>query len=312
MAVNKNRFHYWSFLLDEEGQPIENASIWIYLAGTSTPAELYPSESGNYQTDPLISTFESYEDGDESESNIEIIKTDEDGFFEFWVGNENETNGYGTEQKFKIKWYKAGIAEGEIDYINIITYNQSLLSWNGPWMPYTEYSENDIVSYAYSSSSTSYATSAFICQSEHTSDMTTNTPGSGSSWDSYWELFAGISGLEDYVAEEKKLDVTLNDSDTTITLTTSDMNGVLLVENAAAVNVNLPSIDSDDIGSWIKIHKMGAGDLTINRADSDAIEDGTAVANTTAAQTWANIELFVATASKWKFNGPPLGNWATS
>jgi hypothetical protein len=309
MAVNKNRFHYWSFLLDEEGQPIENASIWVYLAGTSTPAELYPSENGNYQTDPLISTFQSYENGDESESNIEIIKTDENGFFEFWLGNINETNGYETEQKFKVNWYKAGVAEGEIDYLSIITY-YPYFTWKGPWTPYTEYSENDIVTYEYSTISAT--TSAFICETEHTSDLTTNTPGSGSNWDEYWDLFAGSSGLEDYVAEEKKLDVTLNNSDTTITLTTSDMNSVLLVENAAAVDVNLPSIDSDDIGSWIKIHKMGAGDLTINRADADSIEDGTAVANTTAAQTWANIELFVATASKWKFNGPPLGNWATS
>jgi hypothetical protein len=57
---------------------------------------------------------------------------------------------------------------------------------------------------------------------------------------------------------------------------------------------------------------MGAGNINITRADSDTIEDGTSVANTTAAQTWANVTLFLARETLWKFYGSPLGNWSTS
>jgi hypothetical protein len=178
MTVNKNRFHYWSFLLDEEGQPIENASIWVYLAGTSTPAELYPSENGNYQTTPsVIYTFKSYEGADESDDDVDIIKTDENGFFEFWLGNVNEINGYETNQKFKINWYKAGIAEGQIDYVNIITYYPTF-TWRGTWGSGVDYNVSDVVG---------LNKHAFVCDAEHTSSSTT-MPGSGVDWSSYWFL----------------------------------------------------------------------------------------------------------------------------
>ena len=106
--------------------------------------------------------------------------------------------------------------------------------------------------------------------------------------------------------------VTYNNSDTTITLTTADLNSVLIVDNASPVAVNLPSVAAGDIGKLIRIYKEGAGNLTINRADSDVIEDGTSVANTQAAETWANIGLLLGTATKWKFLGAPLGSWSTS
>ena len=84
-----------------------------------------------------------------------------------------------------------------------------------------------------------------------------------------------------------------------------------MIENAANVAVTLPSISSSDIGYWIRIYKMGAGNLTINRADSDTIESDVSVANTTASETWANIELFVAKDTMWKI-GYMLGSWVTS
>jgi hypothetical protein len=102
-----------------------------------------------------------------------------------------------------------------------------------------------------------------------------------------------------------------NTTDTTITLGTSAFNKAYLIENASDVVITLPSIGTSDIGNWIYIYKMGAGDVTINRADSDTIEDGTSVANTTAAQTWANIKLIVATSTKWKMEAV-LGSWSTS
>jgi len=585
------RVHYWSFLLNEEGQPIENAEIWIYLAGSnSKAADLYSSEDGVYNTTPYQLTFNSKENGTTSE----IIKTDANGYFEFWIGDASEPNGYTTAQKFKIKWYKSGITEGEIDNINILTYSDGQgFNWRGSWSPSgVEYNEYDIVTNVVKG-----YVNTFNCVSSHTSSTLTE-PGSGAHWEVPWDYYStGNSGftylaLEDtpnnfntvnalynvngsktavqettvilsedvntfsitngtasldiapaatlnidkdltvdgfettitgvgqantltlnesltigdgytgtltysdsgktltieddaivnqdlttdadvtfatltlsagqidideisndgtlagnsvyaitteyavktyvdaqiiahdtflelddtpssytasgalynvnadadairetsvilgqdtntfsltngttslnindnltvesssivnqdlttdadvqfnsivlsggaqiyefstdgtlsdgtdnvvptelaiktYIASEELHTVETN-TDTTINLTTSDTGKTILVNNAASVTMNLPSVDSGDVGIWFKIHKIGAGDLTINRADSDTVEDGTSVANTISTETWANINLFLATSTIWKFDGAPLGTWVTS
>jgi trimeric autotransporter adhesin len=118
--------------------------------------------------------------------------------------------------------------------------------------------------------------------------------------------------VKTYVDDAITKNVTYNDSDTTINLTTSNLNGVLLVDNGSTVTINLPSVDSLDIGKWIQIHKMDAGDINIVRADSDVIENGTTISNVTSSQTWANITLFLAKETIWKFYGSPLGTWSTS
>jgi len=112
-----------------------------------------------------------------------------------------------------------------------------------------------------------------------------------------------------------KQTIIYNNSDTTITLTVSDLRVLLLVDNASAVAVNLPSVDSDDIGEWINIHKMGAGNLTIIGADSDTIADsagGGNVANTTAGETFAMVALVLARSTAWRFRNTPLGHWRTT
>lgn len=107
-------------------------------------------------------------------------------------------------------------------------------------------------------------------------------------------------------------DYTYNSTDTTITLTTSNLNKFLFIENASDVAVTLPSVSALNVGSWIKVFKMGAGDVTINRADSDMIEDGTSIANTEAAETWSSIELVLGpNATLWKIKDM-LGTWVTS
>jgi hypothetical protein len=105
--------------------------------------------------------------------------------------------------------------------------------------------------------------------------------------------------------------VTYNNTDTTIALAASDLNTVLLVENASAVSVTLPSINAGNVGDWVQVHKMGAGNLTINRADADTIEGGVRVANTDAAETWSNIKLMVGTSTEWMID-KMLGSWSTS
>lgn len=109
--------------------------------------------------------------------------------------------------------------------------------------------------------------------------------------------------------------VTYNAADTTITLTTSDLNKVLAVNNALAVQVNLPSVAAANIGAWIEIHRMGAGSLTIDAADSDVINDSSAggkIACTTAGQTYAVIRLRLVTATIWRMAAMPMGSWTTA
>ena len=176
------KIHYWSFLLNEEGQPIENAEVWVYLAGTTVAADLYASESGSYSSpgEPYQLTFNSYEEG------LQNIVTDANGYFEFWIGDASVPNGYTTEQKFKLKWYKAGITEGMIDNINILTYSDGQgFNWRGSWAPSgTEYNEYDLVT-----NTVNGLVNTFNCTSSHNSSTLTE-PGSGANWEVPWDYYS--------------------------------------------------------------------------------------------------------------------------
>jgi hypothetical protein len=111
------RVHFWSFLLSDEGTPIAGADISVYLAESSTVAYVYTSESGATETnsDPQATT-------------------DSTGYFEFWVGDSNETYGYSVPQKFRLAWLKAGVADGFIDNIDILPagarfVSETVTSW---------------------------------------------------------------------------------------------------------------------------------------------------------------------------------------
>jgi len=99
------RSHYWQYILNSEGQPVESVSITLYLAGTTTTARVYSSETGGTPS-----------------SAAPQATTDTDGFFEFWVSNDSDdpTYGYATTQKFKIMWEKSGIiSSATIDNLDI-------------------------------------------------------------------------------------------------------------------------------------------------------------------------------------------------
>lgn len=107
--------------------------------------------------------------------------------------------------------------------------------------------------------------------------------------------------------------VEINDTDTTINLTTADLNKVLRIENASPVVINLPSVAAAQVGSGLKVRKRGVGSVTINAADSDTIADGsstTVVDSST--DTDSGIDLILETATEWGLGGLPLGNWSTS
>lgn len=98
------RIHYWQYIVNEDGEPVENAVIRFYLADSTTEAEVF-----------LHSTA-----GTTTTTSVADLKTNSDGFFEVWFGDEFEnTGGYEASQKFKLTWSKAGIASGFIEKIDI-------------------------------------------------------------------------------------------------------------------------------------------------------------------------------------------------
>ena len=100
-----SRFHCWQFVLNEEGQPIEDVDISLYLAGTSTVVYIYPSETGGQ----VVTT-------------VPQTTTDANGFFELWIADSSDTYGYTAGQKFKLSWEKVGITSGSIDNMDILSF----------------------------------------------------------------------------------------------------------------------------------------------------------------------------------------------
>jgi len=105
------RTKYWQYLVNEEGQPIEDAEIYLYKADDPTEgAYIYTSETGGTATTTT--------------SVSATILTDADGYFDFFVGGPVDSYGYAMSQKFNLGWYSAGGEEGEITDINIIDVGQ--------------------------------------------------------------------------------------------------------------------------------------------------------------------------------------------
>ena len=98
------RIHYWQFLVNEEGQPIESANISVYLSSSTSAAIVFDREYGGT---PI--------------SSVPQTVTDQNGYFEFWIGDEAEgSNGYTNDTKFKVTWAKTGVAAGSINYVDIL------------------------------------------------------------------------------------------------------------------------------------------------------------------------------------------------
>jgi hypothetical protein len=99
------RVHYWQYIVDEEGRPLENVDVRFYLADDpTTEAEIF--------THPSL--------GGPTTTSTASIVTDGNGFFQFWIGDEFELlGGYTATQKFKLTWQRAGILFGEIDDIDV-------------------------------------------------------------------------------------------------------------------------------------------------------------------------------------------------
>ncbi len=99
------RQHFWYYITNEEGQPVNGADISLYFAGTTTPMYVYLQESGGSAT-----------------NTIPQVTSNSEGFFEFWIADSSEINGYVSGSKFSMVWSKPGeIDDGIVEYIDFTT-----------------------------------------------------------------------------------------------------------------------------------------------------------------------------------------------
>jgi len=99
------RYHYWQYIVDEQGSPLDSVEIRFYLSDQPTVE---------------ASIFLNPTTGAVTTTSGKDLQTNADGFFEFWVGDEWEIEGgYVFDQKFRLEWYKAGIVAGAIDPVDI-------------------------------------------------------------------------------------------------------------------------------------------------------------------------------------------------
>jgi len=99
------RIHYWQYIVDDQGRPLQDVDVRLYLSDN-------PTQQADIFTHHAL--------GAPTNTSTANMKTNSDGFFEFWVGDEFENvGGYVSTQKFKLVWQRAGIQIGSISNIDI-------------------------------------------------------------------------------------------------------------------------------------------------------------------------------------------------
>jgi len=91
-----SKVRQWLYLKDEEGVPLEDANMHLYLTGTETDATIFSDSVGTLLDQSTWTTGTS-------------------GFFDFYIGNEWSPSGYDASQYFDLAWSKSsrsGMIEG--------------------------------------------------------------------------------------------------------------------------------------------------------------------------------------------------------
>lgn len=129
-------------------------------------------------------------------------------------------------------------------------------------------------------------------------------------WPAYIRLIAVLANdNEAAIAGEYRPNVVAQNTSATIT----SFNKVYTVNSASAVTLTLEAAVAADVGDFLEIHKIGAGNLTITAGGSDTIADGgvgTSITNSIASEAKAaNIILRCVAAGQWMIHSM-LGTWA--
>lgn len=99
------RIHYWQYIVDDQGRPLQDVNIRFYLSDN-------PTQEADIFTHHAL--------GAPTTTSVANTKTDGNGFFELWLGDEFENvGGYVSTQKFKLVWQRAGIQVGSISNIDV-------------------------------------------------------------------------------------------------------------------------------------------------------------------------------------------------
>lgn len=94
------RYKYQSFATDGNGSVIQEATINIYLAGSTTAASVYAASSGG--------------------TAVNSVESDSNGYFYFWVEGYDDGVGYTGEQLFKLIVSKTHFGNKTLDNIEIL------------------------------------------------------------------------------------------------------------------------------------------------------------------------------------------------
>ena len=93
------------------------------------------------------------------------------------------------------------------------------------------------------------------------------------------------------------------------------INKALSMSAAGLKTFTLPSVAAGDIGKVITFIKLGAGQVTIDAADSDTIHDSSAggtLTNAQAGETYATVTLMLTSATTWNIIGISGIGWVTT
>jgi len=127
-----------------------------------------------------------------------------------------------------------------------------------------------------------------------------------------YHLTQGLRIIDQYLTGGKQTVVDQGEV-TTFNMVVTDLNKIHLLQNSGEAVINLPSVDSDDIGSGVEFRKKGSGEINIVAADLDTIMIGTdtQVSLPSGEVTIDFIKLVLETETHWGCNGI-YGPWETS
>ena len=95
--------------------------------------------------------------------------------------------------------------------------------------------------------------------------------------------------------------------------TVSQLNQVYTVNSPTAVILVLPEVTGAHAGTWVRIHKLGAGQLTITPGGNNVIAAGSPadpLVNSTASEAGSAFVEFECIASGWWMIAGILGTWS--
>jgi len=128
-----------------------------------------------------------------------------------------------------------------------------------------------------------------------------------------FHLTQGLRIIDQYLVEGKRAVVDQGEV-TTLNMTVDDLNKIHLLRNSGEATINMPSVDSDDVGSGVEFRKKGIGQVEIVAADSDTMigeSDTQVLFRSGETPTFDFIKLVLESETHWGCNGI-YGPWETS